>query len=382
MGLQAFLGDKPLYYDVIDYDRFPRIYNTIRAAFAHGRIIHIVGTNGKGTTGRFIAHALHVSGFRVGHYTSPHILHFNERVWIDGADADDATLEAAHVWLLERLSPQDAEALSYFEYTTLLAMRCFDGCDYVVLEAGLGGEFDATNVFEKYYSVFTPIGIDHQAFLGETIEQIASTKLRSMGQRALIMHQSEEAVYALARGIADARGSTLECVAECASADGYAIVEALAHSEVSSAYLQRNLLGAITLLERLHVEVSPALFVGARLFGRLSKIAPNVWLDVGHNVMAAEALARHFAGERLVLVYNSYGDKDYRTILAHLKPVIKRVELIAVDSARIETDEKLHSALEALEIAYEPFVTCKRDELYLVFGSFSVAEAFLRRYES
>lgn len=382
MGLQEFLAAKPLYYDVIDYDRFPRIYDKVRSAFAHGRIIHIVGTNGKGTTGRFIAQGLQRSGYRVGHYTSPHIVRFNERIWLDGAESDDALLERAHEWLLELLEPQDTQALSYFEYTTLLAMRCFAGCDYVVLEAGLGGEFDATNVFEKYYSVFTPIGIDHQAFLGETIEQIASTKLRSMGPRALLLHQNDDTVYAIARRIADARGSTLERVEECASADAHAIVAALSHSEVHSDYLQRNLLGAVTLLERLHVKLYPELFEGARLFGRLSRIAPNIWLDVGHNVMAAEAMARYFAHEKLVLVYNSYGDKDYRAILERLMPVIKRVELIAVDSARIEADEKLRSALEALGMAYETFVTCKEDERYLVFGSFSVAEAFLKRYES
>ncbi len=379
MALQVFLEAKPLFYDTIDYDRMPRIYAALRSYFSPTRIIHVVGTNGKGTTGRFIAHALHVSGLRVGHYTSPHIVRFNERIWIDGAEADDALLESAHAWLLERLSTQDAEALSYFEYTTLLAMRCFEGCDYVVLEAGLGGEHDATNVFEKDYSLFTPIGFDHQAFLGETIEQIALTKLRSMGPRALMLHQGFDEVYAIAGAVAKQRGALLERVEEVIDDEMRTMATALREREGLSAYLERNLLGAMALLLRLHVTLSPKLFEGARLFGRLSRIAPNVWLDVGHNVMAAEAIAAHFAGQKLVLVYNSYADKDYRTILRLLKPVIVRVELIKVDAARIESSEKLREALEELGIKQQEFVTCNDDEAYLVFGSFSVAEAFLKR---
>ena len=100
MTLLSFLDPKPLSYDEIDYERMPRTYRRIAAHFKLPRIVHVVGTNGKGTTGRFLAQMLRHNGFRVGHYTSPHILRFNERIWIDGDDVQDAILETYHQTLL------------------------------------------------------------------------------------------------------------------------------------------------------------------------------------------------------------------------------------------------------------------------------------------
>ena len=139
MDLVSFLEHKPLFYDVIDYERMPKTYARIAHHFTLPQILHVVGTNGKGSTGRFLAQMLLSHGHRVGHYTSPHILCFNERIWMDGKDADDALLQENHLALHALLTPAEASALSYFEYTTLLAMLIFSKrCDYVVLEAGLG----------------------------------------------------------------------------------------------------------------------------------------------------------------------------------------------------------------------------------------------------
>jgi len=90
--LQKFLDEKPLYYEKIDYARMPRIYESIKSHFKIPKIIHLIGTNGKGTTGRFLATALHSLGFSTGHYTSPHILKFNERVWLNGRDVSSEIL--------------------------------------------------------------------------------------------------------------------------------------------------------------------------------------------------------------------------------------------------------------------------------------------------
>ncbi|MDQ1337701.1 MAG: dihydrofolate synthase / folylpolyglutamate synthase, partial [Campylobacterota bacterium] len=136
MILKDYLNSKPLYYNEIDYTRMPRAYEKIKSSLPLNNVIHIIGTNGKGTTGRFLANALYAMGHSVGHYTSPHILEFNERVWLNGANATDAELEDAHVELQKLLSNSDSDSLSYFEYTTLLAMIIFKKCDYVVMEAG------------------------------------------------------------------------------------------------------------------------------------------------------------------------------------------------------------------------------------------------------
>ena len=164
--LEDFLAQKPLYYKKIDYTRMPRAWESVREHFTLPTIIHVIGTNGKGSTGRFLAHYLYKIGHRVGHYSSPHISKFNERIWIDGADIPDTILEQTHEKLQTFLSDEFIESLSYFEYTTLLGMLAFEGFEYVVLEAGLGGEYDATAVFGSDLTLITPISLDHEAFLG------------------------------------------------------------------------------------------------------------------------------------------------------------------------------------------------------------------------
>lgn len=379
MNLNLFLSQKPLFYDVIDVERFPKAYQTIRDSLPHPEIIHIVGTNGKGSTGRFLAVALHRAGKKTGHYTSPHIVRFNERIWIEGADIDESALEAAHQKLLSLLDPSTAEALSYFEYTTLLAMIAYAECEYVVLEAGLGGEFDATNAFDKRLSIFTPIDFDHAAFLGNTIDSIASTKLRSMQHTALLGKQKHPEVETIAAAIAEAKGCRLHRVAELTTGEQEQLALQIALKNGLSDYLRDNLELAMAAYALLGYEVKEELFDQAALFGRLSKIAPNVTLDVGHNALAAGVIAEAYAGKKVTLVYNTYADKDYRAILAILRPIIEGVEIIKVDEGRIVERALLEKVLSDLKIPYSSFGKILPERNYLVFGSFSVAEAFIRQ---
>jgi dihydrofolate synthase/folylpolyglutamate synthase len=352
----------------------PRIYDEVKSHFTLPKIIHIVGTNAKGSTGRYLAYALHVKGYHVGHYTSPHILKFNERIWIDGEDIDTEVLEQKHEKLFALLGKSYADELSYFEYTTLLAMLCFEACEYVVLEAGLGGEYDATNVFDKVLSIFTPIDIDHQAFLGNTIESIATTKINSMQSRALIAKQEHIKVYDIFERIANEKKAEVFRVSDLVDTDDLNISASFTSLPV---YMKENMLNAMSALKLLDVKYDKNSFQNATLFGRLSKIAPNITLDVGHNILAAKAIVKHFQGEKLHLIYNSYADKDYREILKILKPIIECVEIITIESIRGEDFKELKRVLDEENIAHQTFFTCKADTTYLVFGSFSVAEAFL-----
>lgn len=380
MRLEPFLSAKPLYYDVIDYERFPEAYRAIKHLLPIPKIIHIVGTNGKGSTGRFLATALNREGKKVGHYTSPHILRFNERIWLNGSEISDEELENAHQKLLSLLPGAIAESLSYFEYTTLLALLVYEGCEYVVCEAGLGGEHDATNVFDKVLSIFTPIDYDHAAFLGNTIESIATTKLRSMQSLALLGKQKHPEVEGIAKTIAKEKGCTLYTLQERMTPVIEEISLRLAAKNGLSDYLRDNLTLAMAAYELLGYKAGAEVFDQSALFGRLSRIAPNVTLDVGHNALAAESIAQSFAGKRVTLIYNTYGDKDYRSILSLLKPVIDSVEIIGVDEARIVKREELENVLDELEIPFVPFETIREDKEYLVFGSFSVAETFIKDY--
>jgi dihydrofolate synthase / folylpolyglutamate synthase len=379
MNLEAFLAKKPLFYDVIDYERFPKAFLSVAHLLHQPKIVHVVGTNGKGSTGRFLATALNRLGKTTGHYTSPHILQFNERIWINGSDITNIDLESAHEKLNSFLDVQIADSLSYFEYTTLLSMVAFESCEYVVLEAGLGGEFDATNVFDKVLSVFTPIDFDHSAFLGSTIESITGTKLRSMKHKALLGVQNHPIVEDIAHEIALEKKCQLYKVQEIIDPRIKTIALQLATKNGLSDYLRDNCELAMVAFELLGYEVQESLFDQNVLFGRLSRIAKNITLDVGHNALAARAIAQAFGGQKITLIYNTYADKDYREILSILKPIIEFVEIIDVDEGRIVVREELENVLSDLEIRFSVFKTICEDKEYLVFGSFSVAEGFLKR---
>lgn len=376
MQLHDFLDNKPLFYDEIDYTRMPRVYEAIKSHFKLPKIIHIVGTNGKGTTGRFLAGMLLQNGLKVGHYTSPHILKFNERIWVDGVDIDDVTLEFAHKKLLSLLEKEDALSLSYFEYTTLLAMLVFcEKCDIVVLEAGLGGEFDATNVFDKELSIVTPIGLDHLSFLGDTIKDIATTKINSVRNSVVVAKQSFQEVYEIANKRASEYG------AKCILVEHFFGDEKNKEiAKYSQIYLQENFKTALVALDFFGCEFNFKDFLPLRLNGRCQKIAPNITIDVGHNTMAATALREAFGEKKISLVYNSYKDKDFRAILNILKPIVEELFIIDIESSRAVEQELLYESANALDMKASPFVCIEEEKEYLVFGSFSVVEAFLRRF--
>ncbi len=139
-------------------------------------VVHVAGTNGKGSTVAFMRAVLEAAGKRVHVYTSPHLVHFNERIRLSGALVDDERLAEA----LDRCEAINAgQAISVFEVTTAAALLLFSEtqADYLLLEVGLGGRFDATNVIEApAATVITPVSFDHPEFLGATVDKIAYEK--------------------------------------------------------------------------------------------------------------------------------------------------------------------------------------------------------------
>jgi len=378
--LNSFLNAKPLYYDEIDYTRMPRIYESVKNHIKIPHIIHIIGTNGKGTTGRFLASAISSLGISVGHYSSPHIVDFNERIWLDGSNIATAELEVAHKKLLSLLSGKDAEALSYFEYTTLLAMIAYEACEYIVLEAGLGGEHDATAVFENELTLVTPIGKDHEAFLGDTIEEISQTKLNAVRKKAILAKQVHKEVYEMAQDIAQKNHISIEMYDDFLEKEDYDLVDKIGVSQELSNYLKENLLLSISALKALGLSYTEDSFLDSRLFGRLSKFRENILLDVGHNTLAAQKIYESLKQKKYILVYNSYKDKDYKQILEILKPIILDIEIIDIEDSRIESDALMKKTVENLGFKYKKFEKIESSLDYLVFGSFSVVEAFIKGF--
>jgi dihydrofolate synthase/folylpolyglutamate synthase len=380
MTLWELLEAKPLYYKEIDHQRIYKAYARLKPHIKYPQTVHIVGTNGKGSTGRIVAYLAYKSGLSVGHYTSPHILAFNERLWLNNTFCSQEILESGHERLYAILGIGMAEALSYFEYTTLLAFMVFESCDLMVLEAGLGGEYDATNVCAKVLSVVTPIGLDHQSFLGDTIEEIATTKLRSIEREVVLSPQPFKEVYTIAEAIAKEKGTLIESVIpDVVHHPLHQQVYTIAEERGWPAYLAENAMVACEALTKLSIVFDVEHLYTLQLFGRYYPIAPNVIVDVGHNPLAAKALVGAME-EGTILIYNTLSDKAYREVLSILQPKLKEVQILPIkESERCVEVDVLENTLQSLNLPYRYFETIEENEHYVVFGSFYVVEAFLKQ---
>ncbi len=367
LSLKEFLEHKTLYYDKIDYSYIKKAADILLFNIKLPFTIHIVGTNGKGSTGRFLAYYLYKKGYKTLHYSSPHIKKFNERIWIDGFDVTDNILEIAHRFLLNIYDEELLEKLTYFEYTTLLAFYLSKDCSYLVLEAGLGGEFDATNVVKNDLSLITTIGLDHIAFLGNTIEKIARTKINSVDTKMIIGYQEFAEVYNVANEIKK------EKKVELIKVDDFNID----YSFNFASYLKRNLSLVLKALNELNIDIDLEIFNQTPLFGRCQKILPNLTIDVGHNPLAAKVILKEFENKKINLIYNSYSDKDYEEVLNILKPIIKTIYIIDLDDTRIVEKSKLQNIIKRLNLEEVENIIFNDDEEYLAFGSFLVVEKIL-----
>ncbi len=380
-GLKAFLETKPKEYHKFDPSRFIQIYKDFKNAFfeIQAKVIHVVGTNGKGSTGRFLTLLLADQNFKVLHFTSPHVFEFRERFFVNGSVVEESVLENAHQQLQ---SHAFSSTCSYFEYATLLAVMLAKDCDYLVLEAGLGGEFDSTNALEKTLSVFTPIDYDHKEFLGDSLESIATTKLKAMGSLNIIAPQ-QELVLNVAQKIAKEKHAKLIVVQNEISKGVMDYIERHHLAYFLAMNLEVALKAFETLLPCNKQEVLKNL-KPLNLIGRCELLSPNILIDVGHNPHSAKALKEEIKrvfNAPIVLIYNCYQDKDAFRVLEILKPVIKKVLILELHEERVIKLEKLKGILETLGLEYALFEYLEENENYLVYGSFLVANAFYKCYQ-
>lgn len=401
--LERFLDEKGTEYVPFDPMRAPRILQQLRIPkLSSQTIIQVIGTNGKGSTGRFLSLMLHQLGMRVGHFSSPHLLCLSERFWKNGTNLSRETLNEAFL-VLDSMSESQLEQASYFEILTFLALSVFSDCDIIVLEAGLGGEFDSTTTCtQAELSLFTSIALDHQEILGETLEKIAITKLNAMSKRAILGFQSEvesesvDVVKRIAKEIASKKKAKLEILDKIPDEISKWIL-AQNYPNYQAQNLTLAFYGLLALREILEQKQSQlkikdfsldsllASLPPLDLQGRMQRLASNIYLDVAHNVNAAQMLVKQlknsdFSQNKCVLVYNSYFDKNPRAVLSEFVPIIKRVEILAVANPRIIAKEKLEKILQELGIEFRDFKMIHQKEKYLVCGSFSVVAEFLAHF--
>jgi len=362
-----FLNNKTMYYDKIDYSIIEKSWNIISSHIKLPYVIHIVGTNGKGSTGRYIASFLYQLNKTVLHYSSPHVLEFNERIWINNKNSTDKQLQKAHEQLQEILSNEYLNKLTYFEYTTLIGLVLSSGLGYIVLEAGLGGEFDATNVVKNNLSVIPSIGLDHIEFLGNTIELIATTKLKSCDESFILGLNMPIEVQAVKNKILKNKKEILVNKNLKLPKD----------TNTLPIYLKNNLILAVSVLDYLSYSCEDLEI--PELFARCQKVENNITIDVGHNLLAANVIYEEFKTKNIIVIYNSYKDKDYMSVLKKLKPIIKQLQIIKINDDRILKKEFLCNICKELNIPCEIYNNkIEKDNEYLVFGSFKVVEEFLK----
>src|SRR5512138_4022327 len=300
-------------------------------------ILHVAGTNGKGSTCAMAAEALRAAGHRVGLYTSPHLQRFEERIQVNGAPISADAL-AARVEEVRRACPwheaaPEVERLTYFEFATLLGLLHLarERVDVAVVEVGLGGRFDATNAVLPRVAAVARIGLDHTQLLGDTVEQIAFEKagIFKPGVPAVVhAHQPPGALETL-RAEAARRGAPLT-VAPVAW-DG-PVALAGPHQRGNAALAA----AALRELARAGVPVPEEAIAGgiarARWPGRLEEVA-GVLLDGAHNPDGAAALAAALSalhpGRPVELVFGVLSDKDHHGMLAALGPAARRFHLVA-----------------------------------------------------
>ncbi len=382
MRLKEYLEEKPLFYKEIDYSRMPRAYESIKKCLKLPKIVQIVGTNGKGSTGRFLAQMLMQQNLSVGHYTSPHIFKFNERIWINGRDINDEELEQTHQELQEILDDEFLKTLSYFEYTSFLAIMFFSTrCDYIVLEAGLGGEYDATTVFPKNLSIITPIGYDHSSFLGGSIDDIATTKINSINTTTILSKQYHSCVYNIAEKISNEKKIKLLFAEEVLDDDEIDRIKKIVKKNHLPDFQNINLQSALSAVKTLGFDMDLSTIDVTAMPGRCQKISKNITVDVGHNEMAAKVLVEHFKNRKVILLYNSFKDKKYSKIVKILKPIIKKVEIIDIENEREMATSEIVETCKKENISCSKFQKLDMREEYLVFGSFVVVENFLKVYK-
>ncbi|MBS4331269.1 Mur ligase family protein [Campylobacter vulpis] len=383
MSLSEFLAKKSEFYSKIDPFVAFRIFEKYQKYFKIPPIIHIVGTNGKGSTGRFLAQLLEILGYEVGHYSSPHLFEFRERFYLKKGIVDEDLLEKTHQ-KLSLILQKDLEKLSYFEYATFLAALLFEKCDFVIFEAGLGGEYDATSVFKKRLSIFTQIDYDHEQFLGNTLEKIARTKLKTMAKKALISTNQNESILKMAQKIALLKGAKL-CILKDLSSDLLENLEPYKAKFKLPLFLENNLKLALKACEILlsKSQTIKALqnLTSLNLRGRLEKLKENLYIDVGHNVLAARALCEYFKDEKIEIVYNGFLDKKIFEILKILKPISARIMVFKCENeVRALANEQIFEFCKELNIECEEFKRLDEGKKTLVFGSFVLVEKFLKDY--
>jgi dihydrofolate synthase / folylpolyglutamate synthase len=371
---------------------------------APAQVITVAGTNGKGTSCAMLESVLSFAGKRVGVYSSPHLIHYNERVRIQGVDASDEALIAAFSAIE---AARGAISLTFFEYATLAGLWLFKAAklDVIILEVGLGGRLDATNMIDADICLLTSIALDHQEYLGDTREAVGREKagvfranrLAVIGEPALPITVTDYAKQIGAPVCRVGHEFSYETQGNTWSFNSQ-------HRQIAALALPvlplANAASVVALLTQHWPEISDeqlSLGIGqARLAGRFETLStsPLVIVDVAHNPHAAAYLAKQlsvFSSKRILALCGMLKDKDMAGVLSELTDVVDGWYFVSLQNERGASASQLSAALgqtqtQALEVnlaltqvlEFESLsqgwhaltLEAQEDDIIIVFGSF------------
>lgn len=313
------------------------------------RIIHVAGTNGKGSVCAMIDSICRAAGYRTGLFTSPHLITYRERIRVNGEMIAPDEVATGLAVIRELARDWDPHP-TFFEITTALALDHFkkSSCEVIVLETGLGGRLDATNALTPIVSIITPIGYDHEKWLGNTLEQIAAEKAGIIKPRVPVVSAKQETVAAniiLAR--AAECGAPLEFFSESYTATAVAL---------PGAHQQENAALAVAGLRASRISLTgDAIVAGlarAEWPARFQCWDERIVIDGAHNPAGAEVLAdtwrQHFGDERATIILAVLREKNVSAICRALAPIAARFILPHIRTERALPPNELAAHLSPI----------------------------------
>lgn len=394
--------------------RSERVYAALNPERAKPLTITVAGTNGKGSCVAFLEAIYRAQGYRVGAYTSPHILRYNERIKIDGEPVADDLICAAFA----RIEAVRGEhSLSYFEFGTLAALDIFARAelDIQLLEVGLGGRLDAVNIIDPDIAIISSIGIDHVYWLGETREAIGREKA-GIFRRGIPAIVGDPNPPESVTGFAAEISANLYQIGKQFNYEHRSLgwswrgnlqeLSDLPEPVLKGEHQYRNaaaVIQAVLLLDAQLPVSEAAIQAGlqqAKLPGRFQLILGNVpvLLDVGHNPEAVKTLVEHLAAYygscRILAVFSMMKDKDIGGVLALMKPLVEHWYFVPLANPRAATeslmyDMFLQNSMVNVSFNFVDFADAfntatshaKAGDLILVFGSFLLVSDCLHEFD-
>lgn len=346
----AWLYSTQLHGIKLGLENVRRLVEALGVRLEARKFLHVAGTNGKGSVCAMLEAICRAEGRRTGLFISPHLVTFRERIRVDGAMIAEAAVARGLGELRDLTASWDHQP-TFFELTTALALAHFqrEECEVVVLETGMGGRLDATNVVIPAVSVITPIALDHQQWLGATLAEIAGEKAGIFKPEvpAVSAPQAEEAAAVLRRHAREVGTLALEFIpAPWPSSPAHL---AGSHQRWNAALAVRAL--ALSGL-RIHPGAISRGLEEVQWPGRFQRCGEKLVLDGAHNPAAAARLVETwrevFGGARATLVLGVLADKNLRAICAALQPIAARVIAVPVHSPRSSRPDDVCAAWREL----------------------------------